>query len=100
MDAVRQRQLIRRSGQLANDLPRRDVEGIHWVIDRVDIAAGARLPDFDAAWIDQLASISLGRAEQPGDEVPQLLRLLVADGLHHEMIVPHQDVEALVEARG
>ena len=65
-------------GHPANDLPRRDVEGIDHLIDAVDVARRMLLPDFDAAGIDQLDGVALGRAQQPGDERLQPLRLAVA----------------------
>ena len=58
---VRQLQFVRRLGDAADDLPRRDVEVIDAVDRGRDVAAWWLLPDFDAAGIDELRGIALGR---------------------------------------
>lgn len=67
-------------------------------IDRADIAGLLLFPDLHAARIDDFASIRLGGAEQPGDEVLEPLGLAFANGVHHIVIVPHEDIKALVDA--
>ena len=74
VDRVRQAEFVGRLGDAADDLPRRDVE----VVDRArrgrERCRLLLLPDLDAAGVDELRRIALGRAEQPGDEVPSAAR--------------------------
>ena len=75
---MRQAKLGRRLGDAADDLPRRDVEVIDRLVEAVDVAGLMALPDFDAARVHELRRVTLRRAEQPGDERLQLLRLVLA----------------------
>src|SRR5690348_8928349 len=63
------------------------------------VASLMTLPNLDTAWIDQLRRITLRRPEQPGDECLHLLRLSLGDRAHDVMVVTHEDVEPLVDAR-
>ncbi len=62
-----------------NDLPRRDVEMLDRCVEAGDIARLLLLPDLDAAGVDELGGVALGRAQQPADERLQPLRLALAE---------------------
>jgi len=65
-------------------------------VETLDVAA-AFFPDLDAAGVDELHAITLGRREQPGDIGTKLFRLVSGDLIQDVMIVPDKDEEPLVD---
>ena len=61
--AMGQFQLVGRAGDAVNDLPWRDVEMFDQRIQSADVAALLLFPDFDAARIDHLGGVPLGRRQ-------------------------------------
>ena len=61
VDRVRQAQVVAGLGHAFDDLPRRDVEVLDVRVEPVDVAALLLLPDFDAAGVDELGRVTLGR---------------------------------------
>ena len=96
---MRQAKLGRSMGDAANNLPRCHAEVIHRLVEGMDVAGLMALPHFHTARIHQLGSKTLGGAEQPGDERLQLLRLVLLNRAHNIVVVAHQDVKPLVDAR-
>ena len=55
--------LPRRGSEFPHDVPRRDAQMIDRLVEPLHRAAGVMLPDFDAARIDQLDRVALGRIQ-------------------------------------
>src|SRR5260370_22655222 len=89
---------IYRLRELRDDLARGHVEGFDGCVQVVNVAAAA-LPLLDPAGIDALDRVALAGPEQPGDEGPQLLRLLRRDLTHDIMVVAEEQVEPLLDDR-
>ena len=64
-----------------------------------DVAGRPALPHLDAAGIDDLGGVRLRRGQEPADQGLDLLRLPLLDRPHQVMVIAHQDVKALVDAR-
>ena len=83
----------------SDDLPRRHAEVVDQRVDVVDVSRRLRLPDLDAAGIDELGGVRLCRAQQPPDQGLDLLLLSLLDRPHQVLVVAHQDIEAFIDAR-
>ncbi len=96
---MRQLHLRGRAGHFAENLSRRHAKVPHGGIESADIAA-VLLPDLHAAGVHNFDAVSLGGPQQPRNVGSQALRLPGRNLIHDVMIVPHQDVKALVDDRG
>ena len=93
---VRQAQVVHDAGQGRDDLRRR-----HLAVagNRLEQALGvlAPLPRRDAAGVDGLHSVSLGRPDVPGRDVPRPLQLAFLDQVEQDLVVGHQDAAGLID---
>ena len=99
---VRQLHFVRAQGDFADDLPRRDVEAWHHVVEPGHAGFGQvrpLLPDLDAAGVDDLQRVAAGGVQQVAEEVAELLVLPGGDPVHDVVVVADEDVEALVDDR-
>ena len=91
---VRQAQLVDDAGQARDDLRRR-----HLAVagDRLGEPLGvlAPLPGRDAAGVDRLHAVGLGRPDVPGHDVPGPLGLAGLEQVEHDLVVGHQHAAAL-----
>ena len=82
--------------QARDDLARRDLAV---AVDRLVKLLGvlAPLPGRDAAGIDRLDAVRLGRPDQPGDDVLGPLELAGLEQVEHDLVVGHQHAAGLVD---
>src|SRR5206468_731058 len=68
---------------------------------RLEQGAGvlSPLPRGDAARIDRLHAVRLGRPDHPGDDVPGPLLLARFEQIEHELVVGHEHERGLVDNR-
>ena len=95
---MRQLQLVNHRRQAADDVRRRDtLVAFH----RLEQGAGvlSPLPRGDAAGIDRLHAVRLGRPDHPGDDVPGPLLLARFEQIEHELVVGHEHERGLVDNR-
>ena len=95
---VRQAQLIDDLGQAGDDLRRRDLAVAG---DRLVQLLGvlAPLPGRDAAGVDRLDAVDLGRPDEPGDDVLGPLELAGFQQVEDDLVVGHQQAAGLVDDR-
>ncbi len=95
---MRQAQLIDDLGQAGDDRARR-----HFAvaIDRLGQRLGvfAPLPGGDAAGIDRLDAIGLGRPDQPGDDILGPLHVAGFQQVQDDFVIGHQDAASLIDDR-
>ena len=96
VQGMREAEIRRGLGQRDQDLPRRHREARHDVVEAGDVAA-ARLPRLHPARIDGLDPVALRRAQEPGDDVPELFELAGPQAIQDELVVAGQDEEPLVD---